>query len=113
MKKKFKPAFIGIKECLQDKSIRIQIIFGIVTCIVAFIFQATLIEYALILSAVFLVIVSEVFNTCIERVCDLYSKELDERIRYIKDMSASAVLLSALYAICIAFIIFLHHYGGV
>jgi undecaprenol kinase/diacylglycerol kinase (ATP) len=49
----------------------------------------------------------EAINTAIEQLCDLYSTEANERIKKIKDISAGAVLIAALFAVCIAVVVFL------
>jgi diacylglycerol kinase (ATP) len=61
---------------------------------------------ALILSAGF-VWAAELFNTAIEKLADMVSKDLDPRIKFIKDVSAAAVLLSAVAAFFTGAIIFL------
>ena len=58
-----------------------------------------------------MVITAEILNTCIERVCDLYSNEFDERIRLIKDLAAGAVLVSAIAALLCSLIILFSHIG--
>ena len=41
------------------------------------------------------VLAAEIFNTAIEKICDIIQPEFDERIRFIEDISAGAVLLMA------------------
>jgi diacylglycerol kinase len=50
--------------------------------------------------------VAELFNTAIEHTMDLISNEKDPQIKVIKDISAAAVLLSALAALITGCIIF-------
>ena len=47
----------------------------------------------------------EIINTCIEKLCDLYSEEHDIRIQRIKDMSAGMVLTGCVFALIIGVII--------
>lgn len=56
-------------------------------------------EWLFILLSLTLVIVSEMFNTCIERIMDYQSKAYDPRIKIIKDVSAGAVLIAGIFAI--------------
>ena len=58
-----------------------------------------------------MVLVCEILNTCIEKLCDLYSLKNDERIRFIKDLAAAAVLVSAFAALIIAMLILAAHVG--
>ena len=48
------------------------------------------------------VLAAELFNTAIERACDVMREEPDPRIRDIKDLSAGAVLVVALAAVVVA-----------
>ena len=88
LKKKFLPAFHGLRDAWRHPAVRIRIILGM---------------------AIGLVIGAEVFNTCIEKLCDLHSTEYDHRIEVIKDMSAGGVLIAALTALVIAVMILLEH----
>ena len=59
------------------------------------------------------VIVSEMFNTCIERLCDYVCSSYDENIKWIKDVSAGAVMISAIVALFVALFIFMKYVGGI
>ena len=48
------------------------------------------------------VMVSEVVNTAIERLCDTVTKEYNENIKFTKDVAAGAVLLFSIAAVRIA-----------
>jgi diacylglycerol kinase (ATP) len=50
---------------------------------------------------------SELFNTAIEKLADLVSKDHHPEIKFIKDISAAAVLISAIAAFITGAIIFL------
>jgi diacylglycerol kinase (ATP) len=54
-----------------------------------------------------LVWTSELFNTAIEKLADEISKEFHPSVKFIKDVSAAAVLLSAIAAFITGSIIFL------
>ncbi len=57
--------------------------------------------------AVALVWITEMVNTCIEKVMDMISKEYDVRIKVIKDISAGAVLVAAAAALVIGLFVFI------
>lgn len=61
---------------------------------------------ALVLATGF-VWVAELFNTAIEAVMDHLSPEKHSRVKFIKDVSAAAVLLSAFTAIVVGALIFI------
>jgi undecaprenol kinase len=70
-------------------------------------FSLTQWEWLFVLSALFLVLLTEAFNTAIEKVCDEVTLERKESIKRIKDISAGAVLLAAIYSIVVGTVIFL------
>ena len=56
-------------------------------------FDLSKVEYMALFITVVLVIVSELFNTAIEKFVDLVSPEYNENAKIIKDVSAGAVYL--------------------
>lgn len=100
--KKFKAAFEGIKTALQDKSIRIQCFLGGIALLAGCFFHLNSSQWIRVLLCIALVITAEIFNTCIERLCDFVQPEYDLKIKKIKDMSAAAVLVLSMMALIIA-----------
>ncbi len=62
-------------------------------------------EVALVVLTIALVLAAEVVNTVVERLLDLVHPEHSERVRAIKDMSAAAVLVTALGALAVAVVL--------
>ena len=58
-----------------------------------------------ILSCIFIVVLSEMFNTCIEYLCNLVDSNYKKKIKIIKDLSAGCVMLASLYSIVIGCLI--------
>ena len=54
-------------------------------------------------------IVAEILNTCIEKLCDLYTTERNEKIKFIKDLGAGGVLFASMIALSVGILIFIHH----
>ncbi|SFG65003.1 diacylglycerol kinase (ATP) [Pedobacter insulae] len=63
-------------------------------------------EWPLIVIAIGLVIVAELFNTGIEVLVDLVSPQQHPKAGAVKDIAAAAVLISAIIALAIALFIF-------
>ena len=63
-------------------------------------------EWLAVVLAVAIVWTAESFNTAIETLCDVVSPERDPRIKKAKDISAGAVLVSAIGAFVIGVLIF-------
>jgi diacylglycerol kinase len=72
-----------------------------------FYFKISSIEWVMLVFAIGLVIISEVFNTAIEIDIDLTSPEYHPYARDTKDVAAAAVVLSVLVSFIIGLIIFL------
>lgn len=60
-----------------------------------------------VLFAIGLVLTAEAFNTCLEKMMDKLIPEQNDTVRYIKDLGAGAVLISAIVAAAIGGIIFI------
>lgn len=105
---RFKYAFQGIRDGIfHDKSILFQIFLGGLALIAATVFHCSTQEWLWILLCITIVIVGEIFNSCIEKCVDYISLERNPQAKLIKDMAAAAVLLNALFALIVACIIFL------
>lgn len=96
--KKFKAALCGIWMAFSDKSVFVQFVIAICVILFGMAYGFSLQEWMWIGSCIVLVVICEIFNTAIERVCDLIDENYNEKIKFIKDISAAAVLLAALYA---------------
>ncbi len=70
-------------------------------------FHISKLEWIVVLICIALVMVTEILNTAMEFLCDLFSKEQHPEIKKIKDLSAGAVLFAAIIAVVIGCIIFI------
>ncbi len=68
-------------------------------------------EWLLVCLCIGLVLVSELFNSALERLADVVSETEDERIGLLKDMAAGAVLLAAVTALTVGALIVLPRMG--
>ena len=104
----FKNAAIGIYTAARTQAnIRIHLIISTVVLIAGAYFKISIIEAVVLLLTIAMVIIAEMFNTSIEFLSDKVTKEHDELIKYTKDVSAGAVLVSAIFAAIIGSIIFI------
>ena len=88
-------AIRGFYDALMfEKSLRIQLGLGILSIGVSIWQQSYLMTFLNFMFAI-IVISGEMFNTALERLCDLVQPERDERVRIIKDIAAAAVLTLA------------------
>jgi len=112
MIKKFKVAFRGLLLATKDKSIRLQLFLAVVTILFFYFLKITYFEWLIVALLIGLVVSMEIINTCIERLCDLYDKSHNDKIKYIKDLSSGAVLFSCIVAAFVALIIIINKFGG-
>lgn len=105
--KSFGWAFNGLKDCiLHEKNFRIQYIVAVIVVIAGFFLGLSSNEWTTILLCFAVVLGFEIINSAIEKLCDLVSPDFNLTIKKVKDMSASAVLLSAIITFIIGCIIF-------
>jgi diacylglycerol kinase len=85
----------------------IHLVLTIVAFIAAIFYNVSKTELMAVIIVSALVWSAELFNTAVEKLVDLVSKDFDPRIKFIKDVSAAAVLLSAIAALLTGAIIFI------
>jgi diacylglycerol kinase (ATP) len=66
----------------------------------------SLVEIALLIVMIALVLITEAINTVLETICDLVSPSYHPLVKRAKDVSAAAVLISAVAAIGVALVLF-------
>jgi diacylglycerol kinase len=104
----FLHAFNGIiKFFAQEPNMLIHLFATITAFAVAVYFGITKDEFLVLIIVTGFVWVAELFNTVIERIMDFISPEHHPEIKFIKDVSAGAVLLAALTAVISGAIIFI------
>ena len=107
LKGRFKYAFEGLYYAFtQDRSIRLQGIFGLIVIVFGFVFHCSIHEWILLSMAIGMVWFSEIINSCIERCVDYISLEHTEQAKHIKDMAAGAVFIISILAAIIGFYVF-------
>ena len=109
---KFKVAFKGLASAYRHHSVKIQVVLGVLAIIGGIIIRLNYLEWLIFIICIFSVIASEVINTCIESLCDLVINEYDERVKRIKDMASSFVLIEALMALVICVLVTVNKLGG-
>ena len=106
--KSFSYAFNGLKILIKEEhNSRIHLFVSIVVIIASFVFKIVLNEWFAIIFSIGIVIAAELFNSAIENIADFISPDKNYKIKVIKDMSSAAVLICALTAATIGFIVFI------
>ena len=103
----FKDAFAGLYYCFSTQhNMVIHLAMGILAIALAISLKVPFLEFLLLLTAVFCVLVAEAFNTALEKAVDAAAGERNEFAHIAKDVAAGAVLLTVIYALLVGFIIF-------
>jgi diacylglycerol kinase (ATP) len=104
----FSYAFKGIGRMFRTQpNAKIHLaVFGIVV-IAGFLFKISLAEWALVVVVSGVVFAAEAFNTALETLADHGSPERNEKVGFVKDVAAGAVLISAMAAVVTGIFIFL------
>lgn len=106
--KALKNALRGIGTVLKkERNIKIQLVAALLVLIVGIMFKISYIEWGILTITIFLVLITETLNTAIEKTVDMITKEYSEEAKVVKDISAGAVLFSAIASVIVGIIIFL------
>jgi diacylglycerol kinase (ATP) len=105
--KSFRCAFHGVTHVFRSQpNAWIMALATAVVVAAGCFFHVARIEWALLATAIFLVFVAETINTAIESLTDLASPERHPLAGQAKDAAAGAVLLTVLFALFTAILVF-------
>ncbi len=103
----FKYAIIGIKELFDGTpNATIHLVAAIMAIIMGILLKISNLEWVAIIIVIGLVIALEGINSAIEELADLITKEKNDNIRKVKDISAGAVLIASISALATGLFIF-------
>ena len=90
-----------------ERSIKIQVFIALVVTAAGFYFNISATEWILQTLAIALVLGIEGLNTAVEKIADYIQPSYDQKIGFIKDVAAGAVMLVAIGAAIIGLIIYI------
>ena len=106
--KSFGYALNGFKICfLNELNFRIHLLLTVVALSLAIVFGISAMEWIVLGFCIAFVLTMELINTAIEKLCDVVSMEIQPGIKKVKDITAAAVLVSAMFSLLAGIIIFL------
>jgi diacylglycerol kinase (ATP) len=101
-------AFKGVAYATASQlNFRIHLVFTTLALLMGYLLHISLSEWLWVALCITLVLVTEIFNTMIETLTDLVSPGYNEKAGRIKDMSAGAVVIAAVFALFTGLVIFL------
>ncbi|MCJ8208422.1 diacylglycerol kinase family protein [Mucilaginibacter sp. RS28] len=106
--KGFTYAFNGLKyAAVTQLNFRVHLVAMLTAITLGLYFHLSANEWCWLAFAIAFVLITELLNTAIEILVDLVSPGYNIKAGHIKDVSAAAVLLSAIFAVVVGGIIFI------
>jgi diacylglycerol kinase (ATP) len=96
----------AFKLITTEHSVMVQSSLAVIMIIAGFYFEISREEWMLQILAFGLVLSIEALNTAVEKIADFIHPEFHNRIGFIKDIAAGAVLFAALAAIAVGLLIY-------
>ncbi|WP_258360263.1 diacylglycerol kinase family protein [Moorella sulfitireducens] len=104
---KFKAALAGVVYCLRTQiNMAVHLVATAAVIGAGLYFHVQPWEWAILAITITMVLAAEAFNTAVEVTVNLYTRKYHPLARVAKDVAAGAVLITALGAVAVAYIIF-------
>ncbi len=105
--KSFGYAFRGIgMMILSERNFQIHLFALLINFFLIIVLQLNSADAAIIIIVSVIVLITEMLNTCVEKICDFIHPEFHLNIGKIKDISAGAVLIATLGALVTAVLMY-------
>ena len=85
---------------------KIHYCLAVAVLIISLFFDLTKVEMLLLIFAISLVVISEMFNTAIEKTIDMITEEYNPLAKIAKDVAAGGVLIATLNSVVVGYILF-------
>lgn len=95
-----------IYAATTQRNIRIQLVLAVIIMMLSLFYGLNTTEFLCLVFAVFMVIFTEMINTAIETVVDLFVDVYHPKAKIAKDVAAGAVVLAACNALVVGYFIF-------
>ncbi|MDO8603351.1 MAG: diacylglycerol kinase [Candidatus Omnitrophota bacterium] len=95
----------------SQRNMRLHFLMGLFAVLLGILLKFTYMEVIALCLTIAFVLFAEMFNTAIEYTVDLVSHEYHPLARIVKDIGAGAVLLSAMTAVTVGYILFASRSG--
>jgi diacylglycerol kinase (ATP) len=104
----FRYAIAGIVNFVrQEHNARIHAVATVAVVIAGIVFHVSYLEAAALAVVTGMVWITEMLNTCLERMADVTHPAFHPTIKFIKDLAAGTVLVAAITAVVVALFIFI------
>jgi diacylglycerol kinase (ATP) len=107
MLQSFNHAFQGLVHAVRhERNMRIHVVAAVVALVASVFLNVTRLELVAVMVAISFVLIAEMINSAIEAVVDIVTDKFDPRAKAAKDIAAGAVLLAAVNAVVVAYLVF-------
>ncbi|CAD7812405.1 Undecaprenol kinase [Chryseobacterium aquaeductus] len=105
--KSFLNALRGVFMMLKsERNFQLEFLAFLINLFLIFYLKLSNLDTVLVLIVSLGVLSAEIFNTAIEKICDIIQPEFDKRIGFIKDIAAGAVTLIAIASVIIGIFVY-------
>ena len=105
--KSFNYAVEGIIYALiKEKNMKVHFFTAFFVLILSLFFNFSRLEFLILFFTISLVIITEMINTAIEKVVDMYTDKYNYLAKIAKDVAAGSVLIASINAIVVAYLLF-------
>ena len=103
----FKHAVEGISRAIEyERNLKIHFAIGFCVILLSIFLDLPREDVLWIVFSVFSVIGAELINSLVEALMDVYSKEFDPMIKFVKDVSAGIVLWYSIFSVVVGVVVF-------
>ncbi len=100
----------GLRRLIAtEQNARVHFFLACIAGILAIWLDVTQVEAALLFFSIVLVFAIEIINTAVEKLLDVVHPERHDQIAYVKDALAGSVLIAAVIALVVAWLVFVPH----
>lgn len=97
---------------ISERNFQIEVAALLINIFLILYLKLSAIDTVLVLTVSIGVLSAEIFNTAIEKICDMIHPEFDKRIGFIKDVSAGAVTLIAVASVIVGIFVYWKYIFG-
>lgn len=106
----FNAAIEGVIYVIKSqRNMRLHFLIGLMVVLLAMYLNIGKIETIVLILTISAVLITEMFNTAIERATDLITSDFHPLARIIKDISAGCVLIASISAVVVGYLLFVRH----
>jgi len=107
----FNHAIQGVVHVVRaEKNMRIHLALGLLVVILATVLRISRLELVALILTIGIMFVAELINTAIEEVVNLITTDYHPLAKIIKNVSAGAVLVAALTALAVGYLVFIDYF---